>query len=127
VSVIPCGGGGDRGGDVGRRLRGEDEGRERKVLPCGPGVAAGRGKSAGDARVACGCRRVGPLCHSHGASAAEGEQGAGLADARGHWAALELGCGVGRCGVLMGQKKKKRPDWVGLVGLGCWATYWAED
>ena len=46
---------------------------------------------------------------------AEGERGAGLADARGRWAALELGCG---CGPLLGQEKEK-----GRTGLGWWG--WA--
>ena len=46
---------------------------------------------------------------------AEGERGAGLADARGRWAVLELGCG---CGPLLGQEKEK-----GRTGLGWWG--WA--
>ena len=55
---------------------------------------------------------------------AEGERGAGLADARGRWAALEFGV---RVWAAAGPRKGKRPDWVGLVGLGCWTTCWAED
>ena len=68
---------GPRAAGLGRVSRGTGGGRGRT---CRVGPSR---QQAGDVAVGEWCRRVGPLCHSHGASAAEGERGAGLADARG--------------------------------------------
>ena len=67
------------------------------TLACGP---SGRGAHGG---------------HGAGRWAERNRPRTWLADARGRWAALELGCG---CGPLLGQEKEK-----GRTGLGWWG--WA--
>ena len=68
-------------------------GRRGTGRQAGPGAVGGSGREPGWSVRGC----------------------AGLADARGRWAALELGCG---CGPLLGQEKEK-----GRTGLGWWG--WA--
>jgi len=120
--VIPRGGGGDRGGDVGRRLRGEEERKGEEGADVWARFARERGAAGAQGRAVRGRK-------GEGAVGWAGELRRARVGKLGHVGSLGHGGVLGRTregedGPRVG--KRSRPGWVVFgIGLGCHLGSWA--